>query len=131
MVTRFDQICIHYATINIALHFGSYNPGKLRGTLHKGRNSAVKSSPLTWAGQYKKCVQYNFILLKVNNKHQVVKKYAFKNATFWRKFKFLPINLLEGEGPAWLYNNLDILHNYGPKVIFCYIWFECLGCWLH
>ena len=26
----------------------------------KGRNSAVKSSQLSWAGQYNKCVQYDF-----------------------------------------------------------------------
>ena len=41
-------------------HFGSYMPVKLRGTQHKGRNSAVKSSQLSWAGQYKKFVQYDF-----------------------------------------------------------------------
>ena len=34
--------------------------GKLRGTQRKGRYSAVKSSQLSWAGQYKKCLQYNF-----------------------------------------------------------------------
>ena len=42
-------------------HFGSNKPGKLRGTLQIGRTSAVKSSQLSWAGQYKKyCVQYDF-----------------------------------------------------------------------
>ena len=46
--------------IRTARHFGSYEPGKLRGTPHKGRNSAVKSSQLSWAGQHKKCVQYDF-----------------------------------------------------------------------
>ena len=42
-----------------SLHCGSYKPDKLRGTQHKGRNSAVQSSQLSWTGQYKKCVQYN------------------------------------------------------------------------
>ena len=28
--------------------------------MHKGQNSAVKSSQLSWAGQYKKWVQYDF-----------------------------------------------------------------------
>ena len=41
-------------------HFGSYKPGNPRGTRHKDRNCAVKSSHLSWTGQYKKCVQYNF-----------------------------------------------------------------------
>ena len=36
-----------------ARHFGSYKPGKLRGTLHKRRNSAVKSSLLSCTRQYK------------------------------------------------------------------------------
>ena len=45
-------------------HFGSYKPGKLRGAQHKGRHSVVKSSQLSWAGQYKKCVQYDFKLLQ-------------------------------------------------------------------
>ena len=34
--------------------------GKLGPTQYKGRNSAVKSSLLSWAGQYTKCVQYDF-----------------------------------------------------------------------
>ena len=34
--------------------------GKLKGTWFKGRNSTVKSSKLSWTGQYKKCVQYDF-----------------------------------------------------------------------
>ena len=38
--------------------------GKLRGTQRKGRYSAVKSSQLSWAGQYKKCVQYDSSLLQ-------------------------------------------------------------------
>ena len=46
--------------VNLRRHFGSYKPGKLRGTKHKGRNSAVQSSQFSWAGQYKKCVQYDF-----------------------------------------------------------------------
>ena len=41
-------------------YFDSYKLGKLRGTRHIGRNSAVKSSQLSRAGQYKKSVQYDF-----------------------------------------------------------------------
>ena len=41
---------------SMPLHFSSYKPCKLRGTRLKGRNSAVQSSQLSWAGQYKKCV---------------------------------------------------------------------------
>ena len=41
-------------------HFGSYKESKLRGTQRKGRYSAVKSSQLSWARQYKKGVQYDF-----------------------------------------------------------------------
>ena len=40
-------------------HYGSYKPGKLRGTRQKGRKIAVKSSQLGWEEQYRKCVQYN------------------------------------------------------------------------
>ena len=47
----------------MARHFGSYKPDKHRETRHKGRNSAVKSSQLNWAGQYKKWVQYDFKFL--------------------------------------------------------------------
>ena len=36
-------------------HFGSYQQSKLRGTRRNGRYSAVKSSRLSWTGQYKKC----------------------------------------------------------------------------
>ena len=41
-------------------HFGSYKQSKPKETQSKGRYSAVISSQLSWAGQYKKCVQYNF-----------------------------------------------------------------------
>ena len=41
-----------------ARHVGSYKPGKLRVARHKGRNCLVKSGQLSWAGQYKKFVQY-------------------------------------------------------------------------
>ena len=41
-------------------HFGSYKERKLRKTRCKGRYSAVTSSQLSWAGQYKMCVQYDF-----------------------------------------------------------------------
>ena len=36
----------------MARHFGSYKPGKLIETRDNGRNSAVKSSRLSRAGQY-------------------------------------------------------------------------------
>ena len=41
-------------------HFGPYEESKLNVRQRKGRYSAVKSSQLSWAGQYKKCVQYDF-----------------------------------------------------------------------
>ena len=44
---------------NILPHFGSYQNSNLSVKQHKGRYSAVKSSQLSWARQYKKCVQYN------------------------------------------------------------------------
>ena len=43
-----------------ARHFGSCKESKLRRTQRKGRYSAVKSSQLSWAGRYKRCVQYDF-----------------------------------------------------------------------
>ena len=43
-----------------ARYFGSHKQSKLRGTQCKGRNSVVKSSQVSWAGQYKKCVQHDF-----------------------------------------------------------------------
>ena len=45
-----------------ARHFGSNQQSKLSVTQRKGRYSAVKSSQLIWAEQYKKCVQYDFQL---------------------------------------------------------------------
>ena len=54
-------ITSHVILVDISqVNFGWYKPGKLWGTLHKGRNSAVQSSQLSLAGQYKKCVQYDF-----------------------------------------------------------------------
>ena len=41
-------------------HFGLYKESKLRGLQRKGRYSGVKSSQHSWAGQSKKCVQYDF-----------------------------------------------------------------------
>ena len=41
-------------------HFGSYQQSKLSVTQHQSRYSMVKSSQFSWAGQYKKCVQYDF-----------------------------------------------------------------------
>ena len=46
---------------NQARHFGSYQESKLSVARRKGRYSAVKSSQHSWAGQYKKCVQYDFL----------------------------------------------------------------------
>ena len=40
--------------------FCSYKQSKLSVTRRKGRYSAVKSCQLSWAGQYKQCVQYVF-----------------------------------------------------------------------
>ena len=44
----------------IARHFGLYKESKLRGTQRKGGYNALKSSQHSWAGQCKKCVQYEF-----------------------------------------------------------------------
>ena len=44
----------------VSRHFGSYQQSKLSVPQRKGRNRAVKSSQLCWAGQYKKCVKYDF-----------------------------------------------------------------------
>ena len=49
---------------------------KPRGTQRKGRYSAVKSSQLSWAGQYKKCVQYD---LKFTSEYSVT---HCRSATF-------------------------------------------------
>ena len=46
--------------LSISCHFGSYKLGKLRETRHKGRNSTVNQCQHFRAGQYKKCVQYDF-----------------------------------------------------------------------
>ena len=54
------KLWILFGQIAKARHFGSYKESKLRETRLKGRNSAVKSSQLSWAGQYKMCVQYDF-----------------------------------------------------------------------
>ena len=42
----------------VSRHFGQDKPGKLRGTRHKGRNNALKSSQSRWTGQYTKCIQF-------------------------------------------------------------------------
>ena len=44
----------------VARHFGSFKQSKHRGTLRRVRCSAVKSSQLSLAGQYKMCVQFDF-----------------------------------------------------------------------
>ena len=53
--------------LSISRHLGSYKTDKFRGTQHKGGNTAVQSSQLSWAGQCKKCVQYDFKLTSVMN----------------------------------------------------------------
>ena len=54
-------LCTHMVKcVYCACHFDLYKPGKPRGTEHKGQNRVEKSSPLSWAGQYKSCVQYDF-----------------------------------------------------------------------
>ena len=50
------QLCVYHAS----RHFGLYKESKLRETQCKGRYSSVKSIQLSWAGQYKKCVQSDF-----------------------------------------------------------------------
>ena len=47
-------------TTYLSIHFGPYKQNELKGTRHQGRNSTVRSSQLSWAGLYKKCVQYDF-----------------------------------------------------------------------
>ena len=43
-----------------ARYFGLKKQSNLKGIGRKSRYSAVKSSQLSWSGQYKKCAQYNF-----------------------------------------------------------------------
>ena len=45
---------------HVSCHFSLYQQSKLSLTQRNGRYSAVKSSQLSRAGQYKKSVQYNF-----------------------------------------------------------------------
>ena len=77
--------------IHIALHYGlKWNPtksdiisgrmihdkkGKLRGRRHKGRNSAVQCSKLSWTGQYNKCVQYDFRFTPVYSKNLLFQQF--------------------------------------------------------
>ena len=49
----------------MASHFGSYQESKLSVTQRKGQYSEVKSNQLGWAGQYKKCVQYDFQFIRI------------------------------------------------------------------
>ena len=77
----------------ISRHFGSYKPGELRKIWHKGLISAVKSSQLSWAGQYKKCVQYDF---KFTLEYSAVKSSQLSWAGQYKKcvqygFKFTPV----------------------------------------
>ena len=57
----------NFFPIYSARHFGSYKESKLSVTRRKGRNSTVKSCQLSWAGQYKKCIQYNFKFTSENS----------------------------------------------------------------
>ena len=58
-----EYFCAPFINTNCPRHCGSYKPGKLRRLRHKSSNikqSAVQSSQFSWAGQYKKSVQYEF-----------------------------------------------------------------------
>ena len=66
----------HFVTLQSqSCHFGLYQQCKLIVTQRKGRTSAIQSSQLSWAGQYKKCVQYDF---QFSSKYSAV---AAKNKT--------------------------------------------------
>ena len=54
----FNTIILNYLNtgiqkLSLGTPFWSYKSSKLRGTRPKGRNSAVKSSQLSWTGQYR------------------------------------------------------------------------------
>ena len=60
---KIEKIFVSAQIIDIiiaARHFSSYQESKLSVTQRKGRYSAVESSQLSWAGQYNKCVPYDF-----------------------------------------------------------------------
>ena len=64
-IRRIDYISLYkniltYIQVHKARHFGSYQQSKLSVPQRKGRYSAVKSSQLSGAGQYKKFAQYDF-----------------------------------------------------------------------
>ena len=55
-----NGLLVDYTFKSIPRHFSLYKESKLRGLQCKCRYGAVKSSQLSCAGQYKKCVQYDF-----------------------------------------------------------------------
>ena len=69
----------------VSPHFGSYKESKLRGkrrSAGSGRYSAVKSSQLSWAGRYRKCVQYDFkFTTKYSGMYEFMKT-VFENVLF-------------------------------------------------
>ena len=53
---KYSPFWIHLLYIfKVSRHFGLDEPGKLRGTGHKGRNGAEQSSPSSRTRQYKMC----------------------------------------------------------------------------
>ena len=62
----------------MARHFGLYQESKLSVTQRKGRYGAVKSSQLSWTGQYKKCVQYYFQFTLEYVQCQIYRSFKFQ-----------------------------------------------------
>ena len=50
---------------NVPSNLGPYKRGKLRGTRHKCRNSAINPASLVGQDSTKKCVQYEFKFTQV------------------------------------------------------------------
>ena len=62
--SKFIDSCASFFRVNIyIIHHWTlvymYTQSKLKGTQRKGRYYEVKSSELSWAGQYKKYLQYD------------------------------------------------------------------------
>ena len=91
----------------ISRHFGSYTPGKQRGTPHKGRNSAVKFNQLSWAGQYNKCAQYDF---KFTSVYSDILDF-FSNTVFIIQIERLPRKKIH-----WY---SEVLHIYWLPLLIC------------
>ena len=62
--------------------------GKLRRTRYKGRNSTVHSIQLTWTGQYKKCVQYDFRFTSIYSTYMELRLWLL-DIYFVEKHEFL------------------------------------------